>query len=518
MSHVIAIDAGTGSVRAILFDADGHQVASATRAWTHDPEAGVPDSMGFAWERNYALVVEVLREVLATSGVGAQDIRAVSATSMREGIVVLDAAGREIWGCANVDARAGQEVAELAASGDVEEQVYALSGQTFALAAQPRLLWLARHRPELYERAETVLMLSEWVLYRLSGIKVMEPSNGSTSGLLELESRDVDDRLATLCGLRVGLVPQIVEPGTALGPVTSTASRDTGLSPDTTVVVGGGDAQMATLGTGLTAAGQAMIIAGTFWQQELNIATPTTGAQRTVRINAAGVPGLWQAEAIAFHAGTAVRWFRDTFAGPEVRAAEQEGVDPLDLLTQAAADVPIGADGIIPIFSDVMNYARWKHAAPSFLNLSLDGGPRLRAAMFRALLENAAIVADANLSLVANSTGSSLTEVVFAGGSARSKVWAQIVADVVGKPLKIPTVVEATSHGTAACAASGVGQFDSPSEAARSWVRWGRMVEPSLARHEEYAAVKERWRLAYDAQRQLMEAGVTTPMWQAPGT
>lgn len=518
MSQVMSIDAGTGSVRAIVFDEQGQQLASAARDWTHEPEAGVPGSMGFAWERNYALIVEIVREVLAHSGVDAHEVKALAATSMREGIVVLDAAGHEIWACANVDARAGDEVAELAASGDAEQLVYSRSGQTFALAAQPRLLWLARHRPDLYERADCVLMLSEWVLYRLSGNKVMEPSNGSTSGLLSLQSRDTDDALATACGLKTGLVPRVVEPGTALGTVTAAAARETGLSPNTVVVVGGGDAQMATLGTGLATPGQAMVIAGTFWQQEVNISTPATDAERRVRINAAAVPGLWQAEAIAFHAGTAVRWFRDTFATSEVETARREGRDPLDLLTRLAAEVPVGADGIIPIFSDVMNYARWKHAAPSFLNLSLEGGSRLRAAMFRSLLENAAIVADANLGLVAEGSGAAVTEVVFAGGSARSEVWAQIVADVLGMPLKIPSVVEATSHGTAACAASGAGLFESPARAAEAWVSWDRTVEPSMERHAEYAEVKDRWRHAYAVQHQLMEDGVTTPMWQAPGT
>ncbi|GAA4289091.1 autoinducer-2 kinase [Georgenia daeguensis] len=518
MSHVIAIDAGTGSVRAVLFDAEGRPVTSAARDWHHDPEPGVPGSMGFAVERNYALVVQVLREVLAASPVPAAEISAVSATSMREGIVVLDAQGRELWACANVDARAGEEVAELAAAGDVEKQLYSRSGQTFALAAQPRLRWLARHRPDLYDQAATVLMLSEWVLYRLCGELAIEPSNGSTSGLLALATRQGDPDLATLCGLRDDLLPPVRESGAPLGTVHRRASADTWLSTDTLVVVGGGDAQMATLGTGLADAGEAMIIAGTFWQQEVNIGQPLTDPQMRVRVNAAAVPGMWQAEAIAFHAGTAVRWFRDTFAGPEVRAAEQAGRNSLDVLTEAAAEVPVGADGIIPIFSDVMNYRRWKHAAPSFLNLSLDGGPRLRAAMFRSLLENAAIVADANLAMVAEFSGTQPEEVVFAGGSAKSKVWAQIVADVVGRPLRVPAVTEATAHGTAACAASGAGLYATPAAAARAWVRWDRTVEPSAKNNEAYASVKDRWRRAYAAQRTLMEEGLTVPMWQAPGT
>jgi autoinducer-2 kinase len=518
MSHLLAIDAGTGSVRALVFDAEGSPVATASRPWEHDPEPGVPASMGFAVERNWALIVEVVREALAAAGVAPENVVAVSATSMREGLVVLDGDGREIWACANVDARAGAEVAELAARDGVEELIYHRSGQTFALAAQPRLLWLARHQPETYERAATVLMLSEWVLYRLSGVTAMEPSNGSTSGLLALATRDADDELAASCGLRTGLLPQVVEPGTVLGQVSAQAARETGLSTRTRVVVGGGDAQLAALGLGLTEPGQALVVAGTFWQQMVNLAEPVTDPQMRVRVNAAAVPGLWQAEAIAFHAGTAIRWFRDTFAGPEVAAADAAGRNALDVLTEAAAGIPIGSDGVIPIFSDVMNYRSWKHAAPSFLNLPLDGGARLRAAMFRSLLENAAIVARANLAMVEDFSGARAHQVVLAGGSAKSPVWTQIVADVLGRPLRIPSVTEATAQGAAACAASGAGLFSSPSEAGASWVRWDREVEPVTGNHEAYAPVVERWSRAYAAQRELMTAGVTTPMWQAPGT
>jgi autoinducer 2 (AI-2) kinase len=250
----------------------------------------------------------------------------------------------------------------------------------------------------------------------------------------------------------------------------------------------------------------------------VNLPQPVTDPQMRVRVNAAALPGLWQAEAIAFHAGTAVRWFRDTFAGPEVAAARAGGKDPLDVLTEAAAAIPIGSEGVIPIFSDVMNYRQWKHAAPSFLNLSLDGGPRLRSAMFRSLLENAAIVARENLALVEDFTGAHPDRVVFVGGSAKSPVWTQIVADVLGRPLRIPAVTEATAQGAAACAASGAGLFASPAEAAAAWVRWDREVEPVPAHHEAYEEVVDRWSRAYAAQRELMTAGVTTPMWQAPGT
>jgi autoinducer 2 (AI-2) kinase len=517
VSHVLAVDAGTGSVRAVLFTVDGELVGAASRPWVHDPEPGVPGSMGFASERNEGLLVECVREVLAATGTPGEAVRAVSASAMREGVVVVDRAGTEVWACANVDSRADAEVVELQARAGLLEEVYRRSGQTFALAAQPRLLWLARHRPDLYERAHRVMMLSEWVLHRLGADPVMEPSNGSTSGMLDLASRDADPELATLCGLRDDLLPPVHEPGTVVGTLSRRAAEATGLRPGTVLALGGGDAQLAALGLGLTRPGEVLLTGGTFWQLNVNIGSPATHPDLSVRVNAAAVPGLWQAEAIAFHHGTAVRWFRDTFAAEEVAAARAAGRNPLDVLTEAAARVPIGSRGVIPIFSDVMSYRHWTHAAPSFLDLDLQGGPALRAAMFRSLLENAAIVSAANLDLVASFAPLAGDSVVFAGGAASSPVWSQIVADVLGRPLRVPAVTEATAQGTAACAAAAVGALGSPAEAG-AWVRWDREVEPDAARTEQYGDVRHRWETAYAAQRGLAHAGVTTPMWHAPGS
>lgn len=518
MSHLLAVDAGTGSVRAAVFTEDGTFVGAASRPWHHDPEPGVPGSMGFAVERNAELVLECIREVLATTGTPASAVRALSASAMREGIVILDGAGRELWACANVDSRADAEVVELQARPGLLEEVYRRSGQTFALAAQPRLLWLARHRPDLYDRAERVLMLSEWVLHRLGAEPVMEPSNGSTSGMVALATRDADPELASLCGLRGDLLPAVREPGTPVGALSSAAAAATGLTEGIVLALGGGDAQLAALGLGLVRPGQVLLTGGTFWQLNVNIGAPLTHPDLAIRVNGAAVPGLWQAEAIAFHPGTAVRWFRDTFAAPEVEAARRSGRNPLDVLSDAAAQVEIGSRGVIPIFSDVMSYRRWTHAAPSFLNLDLEGGADLRAAMFRSLLENAAIVSAANLDLVgAFAPVADEEPVVFAGGAASSPLWRQIVADVLGRPLRVPAVVEATAQGTAACAAAAVGSLDSPSEASR-WVRWDEEVEPDAARGEQYLDVRRRWEVAYAAQRDLVNAGVTTPMWHAPGS
>lgn len=517
MGYLLAIDGGTGSVRAVLFNLEGAQVAAASRDWEHDADPRYPGSMDFVVERNWDLITQCVREVLDKNNIRGEQVLALSTTAMREGIVLLDGQGKEVWACANVDARSESQVASLARSG-VEKEIYSRSGQTFALASQPRLKWLQENEPDIYERSATLLMLNDWIVYRFSGELSTEPSNGSTTGMLNLRTGDWDPELAELCGIRSDLGPRISPPGTPVGGVTRQAAEATGLREGTPVVVGGGDAQLAAVALGVVRPYQALVVGGTFWQQEINIPQPITDEEMRVRVNCAASPELWQAEAIVFHPGTTVRWFRDAFYGAEAAAAKRAGTDVYDLMTAEAARVPIGSNGIIPIFSDVMNYGRWVHAAPSFLNLSLDASATNRAALFRSVLENAALVAAANLREVERFSKVSPEEVVFAGGAARSEVWSQMLADVLGKPVKIPVVSEATALGAALCAGVGIGELDTVADAGEKLVEWDRVVEPNSEATQQYQEIHERWQKAYPPQLELVNAGVTTSLWRAPGT
>lgn len=203
-----------------------------------------------------------------------------------------------------------------------------------------------------------------------------------------------------------------------------------------------------------------------------------------------------------------MRWFRDTFGqGRDYAALEAQSMQ-----------VPPGAHGIIPIFSDVMRYGDWFHAAPSLLNLSLDPAASGPAAIFRALQENAAIVARRNLESVFALTGHRPERLVFAGGAAKSAHWSQILADVTGLTVVTPEVKEATAQGCASAAATGAGHFASLAEAGGAWMRIDRTFTPDPALRPLYDEAGDRWARAYAAQRGLVQDGTATAMWRAPGT
>ena len=519
MKYLMALDAGTGSFRSVIFDTLGNQIAIAHEEWTHLEVEGVPNSMSFDCDKNWTIVCACIKKSLLDAKLNAEDILALSATSMREGIVLYDAKGEELWAVANVDARAEKEVKFLKENfAGLEEEFYATSGQTFALGALPRILWLKNNHPEIYEKVAHISMIGDWILARLSGIIASDPSNGGTTGIFSLENRDWVSEMATKVGIKDDIFPPCYEVGTIIGSVNTKASNETGLSVDTKVVMGGGDVQLGSAGLGIVQEGQVAILGGSFWQQIVNIPSSLKPPKdMAIRVNPHVVAGLSQAEGITFFSGLVMRWFRDAFCDLEKLEAKDLGIDTYTLLEEKAKNVPVGSYGIMPIFSDTMKYGKWYHAAPSFLNLSIDPKICNRASMFKALQENACIVSAINLEKIKEFTGIEIGEVVFAGGASKGALWSQTLADVTGCTVKIPKVTEATALGACIAAGVGAGVYSSLVQASKDLVVWDKVYEPNMQNHKLYGEIKEKWLKAYEVQLGLVDQNITTSMWKAPG-
>ncbi len=516
--YLMAIDAGTGSVRAVLFDTEGNQVAVAQREWEHVQDLRYPGSMGFDWVQNWALAKDCIWESVRHAGIVPEQIAAISTTSMREGIVLYDAQGKEIWACANVDARSNEEVAQLIAMDPAFEQVvYARSGQTYALGALPRLLWVKNKEPQIYAQCKYMSMLNDWLIYKLCGKITAEPSNACTSGIYDLKQRDWNTELAKKLGLKDDIFPQTYECGKVVGNVSEEAARECGLSTESLLVAGGGDAQLGCVGVGVVSDKQAAIFGGSFWQYELNTKACTVDKNCKVRVNCHAVDNIWQYEAIAFMPGLAMRWYRDSFCQEEKARAKEQGIAAYALLNQEAEKIPAGCYGMMCTFSDVMNYISWRHAAPSFINFAFDAEKFNKYTFYRAIMENAALVTRGHLDLVEESTGIRPESVVFAGGASQSDLWCQILADTLDVTVKVPYVKEATALGAAILAGYGAGIYPSLEQAVEKIAKVEKEFIPNQANVVVYEELYRKWRKVYEKQLELADQKWTDYMWVAPG-
>jgi autoinducer 2 (AI-2) kinase len=299
--------------------------------------------------------------------------------------------------------------------------------------------------------------------------------------------------------------------------VSKAGAGETGLAEGTPLVIGGGDCQLGAIGVGVVDVNEAAVFGGSFWQYEYNTGTGTTSLKCDVRVNCHAVNNIWQYEAIAFNPGLVMRWFRDAFCQEEKRIAAVQHTDPYMIMDQAALAVPPGSHGIICAFSDVMNYINWKHAAPSFLNFKLDPEKFSKTAFYRAIMENAALVTLGHMHLVEQATGNRPEKIVFAGGASKSTLWPQIMADVLGIPVEVPVVKEATALGAALLAGKGIGLYSDIKDAACRLGKIEKAYLPNKANQEVYQRSYENWKAAYAPQILLSDNKITKYMWCAPG-
>ncbi len=512
---LLAIDAGTGSCRAVLFDTDGHQVAIGQREYSHHELPEAPGSQVFDTATNWELICACTREVLA--GVDPAAVRAVSATSMREGMVLYDRGGREIWACPNVDGRAGVEATELVTSGAAQE-IYERAGDWVAITAPARFLWIARHQPDVFRSIAHVGMLGDWILTRLTGEFVTDPSLGSSTGMFELAERTWSEHVLDICGLQSSVFPPVLDPGTIIGGVTRDAAVQTGLREGTPVAVGGADTQLSLLGIGVTQPGQITIVGGSFWQCTVILDVPLIDPRARLRTLCHTEADRWMMEGIGFWCGIVMRWFRDGFCELEAAEASQTGEDVYAVMERKAAHLPPGANGITGIFSNVMQANRWIHASPGFLGFDVANPGRAgRVECFRAIEESAAYVTRGHLQIIEEVTGIEVEEAVLTGGAAKGTLWPQIVADTLGIPIRIPVVKESTALGAAICAGVGAGVYEDANAAATRLVEFERTVDPDPGARDAYRRLYEQWLGLYAGLLELSEAGLTRPMWRAAG-
>ncbi len=513
---VLTIDAGSGSCRALLFDAEGALLGLAQREWTYHPVPDAPGGFDFDTADGWRQVAACIQEVLARTGISAADIAAVSAASMREGFVLYDEAGQEIWACPNIDARAGAEAAEMIAEGLAAAQ-YRRGGDWTSITAPARLRWIQHHQPDTWARATRLTMLGDWVIARLSGVYCTDPSLGSSSNLFDLRHRTWSAESAAEMQVPLDLLPPVYESGTVIGEVAPEAAAQTGLRAGTRVVAGGGDTQLALLAAGNTSGLQFATVGGTFWQSTAVTNEPVIDPEFRLRTLCHVAPGAWMTEGIGFLHGLTSRWVRDGLlraANPGIAADAG-----YDILEDLAAAVPPGANGVVAVASNVMDGKQWRHAMPSLIGLDILQPERTSlGAIFRAVEENAAYVARGHYELLEEICGAAPERIKFVGGPARGKLWPQIVADVLGVPVETPPVREATSFGAALCALVGAGTYPDLAAAVVATAREPGMFWPDAAAHAIYDVEYARWQALNAHQIAAADAGLTPHLWRGAGT
>jgi xylulokinase len=485
----LGIDLGTGSVKALVVAGDGRILGRGSAEYpTHAPHPGYAEQDADDWWQG---TTRAVREALAESGdVG---IAAIGLSGQMHGTVLVGDRGDPIgpaiiW----ADTRSARKVAEVEALIG-RKRLIELTGSALATGFQAATIrWVQTEQPQRWTRVRKVLLPKDYLGWRLTGAYVTEPSDASSTLLLDVRKRDWADEILGTLDLGRDLLPEI-RPSTARrGQLTKEAASQLQLTEGTPVVVGGADAPLAALAAGVVDPGTALLTISSGSQ----VIVPT----RDVRVDplgrihawcsclepAASGAGWYQMGATMV-SGLAMRWLRD-------RILALSGDDAYDQMTSWAARTPPGAGGLV--FLPYLAGERTPHMDPQARGLLLGlTAEHDRGHLTRAVMEGATLALyDAFGVLV--SLGAEPQQAILAGGGARSSVWRQIVADVIGMPILPLANVEGSAFGAALLAAAGTGAIDLASTA-RTWARYDEPVTPAPDAQAVYQRLLPVFRDAY---------------------
>jgi xylulokinase len=473
---VLAIDVGTGSVRAALVGGDGEVIS--IRAVEHDqivPAYGWSEQRPRDW---WASVVQSVRAVLDTVDGAVGRISSIAACGHMHGTVLLDGNGGltrdtvPLWN----DKRTAALVAAFEARYAPAD--YLADCANPATPAWPgfKLQWLRDNDPEAYDRAAIVIMPKDYVNFRMTGEATMDRTEAACSFLMDPRTGAWSPAMCDRLGLDIAKLAPIREPVEIVGFVTAAAARETGLRKGTPVLVGGGDYPVALLGSGVCRPGLGSDVTGTSAIVTMITDKPLLDPE----ISNVGTPeGGWGAFMLLETGGDAMRWARRAFHEKSLGYDEIAG---------KAAQAPAGADRLffLPYLTGE-RFGDHRNARAQFFGITAEHG---LAHLHRAVLEGVAFGVARHIRIMEQNSGCRLERVIASGGGAKSELWLKIKASAYGISIVVPTEPECGVVGSAILAATAEGRFSNLRQGAAAFVRYSPEVRPDPAWAEAYSRMQ----------------------------
>ena len=493
---VLAIDAGTTGVRSMFFDKTGNAVASAYSEFEsiYPHPSWVEQRAESWWEK----ACETIQQCFKEGKISSEQVIAISVTNQRETVVPIDENGVSLRNAIVWQDRRTVKQCNWIEATIPQVQVYTISGLTVdPYFTAPKILWIRENEKETYDRAHKFLLVHDYLIYKLSNEIITDHSNASRTLLLDVRTAKWSNKLLDSLQIDKEKLPQLVESGTQVGELTSTAAKETGLKAGTPIIAGGGDQQCAALGVGVVREGMIKSTTGTGTFLLSHSDTVKLDPSMRVLCSRHVVPNAFVVEASMFTTGSALKWYRDNLGSEEIGIADERGVDPYDIITEAAEKSPPGAEGVIHIPHFVGSGApNWNpHARGIFAGLALGHS---RHHLIRAILEGVSYEIRTNVEVM-RELGLPSQQIRVTGGASRSETWMQIQADVLRTPVIRPKMEESTAIGAAILAFKGVNVFSSVVDAAEEMVQTMEPLQPRAETLDVYQKGYATFKTLYDA-------------------
>ena len=504
--HLLAIDVGTQSVRALLFSPDGTLVAKGKVAI----EPYVSPRPGWAEqdpELYWTAIGQACAALWSDPAARRDAVAGVALTTQRGTVVVVDREGRPlrpaiVW----LDQRRTTGLPPVGGLSGLAFRALGVRDTVAAFQAEAEANWLRINEPAMWAASAKFLLLSGFLVHRLVGRYV--DADAAQVGYLPFDFRNrrwasQGDWKWRVAPIDASKLPELAPSGARLGGLTAAAAAHLGLAVGLPVIAAGADKACEVLGAGALEPHIGALSFGT-------TATLNTTHRRYVEAvplvppYPAAVPGAYSLEIQVYRGFWLVEWFRREFGAAEEAAAIARGVEPVDVLDELLATTPPGAMGLIlqPTFSPGVRIPgpEAKGAAIGF------GDVHGRAHLYRAVVEGLAYALREAKERTERRTKVPITALRVSGGGARSDRVVQITADVFGLPVGRPHTFETSGLGAAIDAAVGLGIHPSFEAAVAAMTRVAETRDPEPVAQARYDALYRRvYRPMYGRLRPLYE-------------
>jgi len=495
---LLGLDIGITGCKAVAFNPEGQSLAQAYREYRlYQPQPG--------WmELDPAEVWDAISTVIGqvTSAVAGDPVQALSVSTHGESVVPLDAEGRPLYRFITaIDTRAVQQTrwwGERLGG----ERIFRITGMPLhPMYTVNKLMWLRDYAPEVFEAARRFLCMQDFVFHQLGLPPTMDYTLAARTMAFDVNRLAWSEEILELAGLDVSRLSAVLPSGTCLGQVAGRVAEELGLGPKVVAVVGGHDQPSGALGCGAIVEGIAMDSTGTV--ECVAVASPRLVLNEILMQNNLPsaphtAPGMYLVLGYTATAGALLRWYRDNFAGVELQEAARTGQNVYDLILSQAPREPSPVL-VLPHF--VGSGTPWMDAASKGAIVGLDLSTT-RGQIIKGILDS--VTYEIKLSLDAMETaGIPVRELRAFGGGARSPLWLQTKADILGKLVVATDVTEAPCLGVAILAGVATGVFGSVQEGVQQMVHAGRTYEPDMAQHERYMEKARLFARLYPALAEL---------------
>ena len=466
MAYLLGIDVSTTATKALLMNESGRVVAVASSEYdfeTPQPQ-WTEQEPALWWEGG----VQSIRRVLEESGIAPDEIVGIGLTGQMHGLVLLDEDGNVIrpsilWNdqrtasqCDTIRQRLGRDRLVQITGND------ALTGFT-----APKILWVKENEPEYFARARHVLLPKDYMRFRLTGEYATDKAGAAGTLLMNVRRRDWSRDLLDALEIPDEWMPPTFEGTEVTGRVSRRAAEATGLREGTPVVAGGGDQAAQAVGVGAIREGVVAVTLGTSGVVFASADEAFIQPEGRLHAFCHAIPNRWHLMGVMLSAAGSLRWYRDTVA---------PGVAFGDLVDEAGPITP-GSEGLI--FLPYLTGERTPYPDPdvrgSFIGLTVR---HQRAHLTRAVLEGVAFGIRDNFALMQEAGLPEPDQVRISGGGARSDLWRQIMADVLGAELVTVNTTEGAAYGAALLAGVGAGIWSSVDSACQDCIRITGRTEP----------------------------------------